>query len=140
MPLDLRSLRQAVGALQRALSTQADADALARLSQDQRETLQAGVVHTFEFTYELCWKSMRRRLSLNLAPHEVEGVARRELFRMAAQHGLIEDIDAWVRYHEGRNITAHTYSSSTAARVVAIAREFAKDAESLLSAIESRNA
>jgi len=140
MPLDLGSLEKGVTALRRALSTQDDPAGLASLSEDQRETLRAGVVQTFEFTYELCWKYMRRWLAANLAPHEVEGVARRELFRMAAQHGLIGDVESWMGYHEGRNITSHTYSSETVGRVIEIARDFAKDAELLLVALEARNA
>jgi nucleotidyltransferase substrate binding protein (TIGR01987 family) len=140
MPLDLTSLAKGVAALQRALGTQADPDALEALSEDQRETLRAGVVQTFEFTYELCWRFMRRWLAANLAPHEVEGVSRRELFRMAAQQGLIRDVDSWMAYHEGRNITSHTYSRATADRVIGIARDFEADAVSLLGVLEAHNA
>ena len=50
-----------------------------------RETLHAGIIQHFEVAYEVCWKSMRQWLGYNVRPEAVDGVSRRELFRLAAE-------------------------------------------------------
>jgi len=68
MPLDLSSLRSAVAALQRALGAVERAAQTPELDEAFHETLRAGVVQCFEFTYELCWKFIQRWLRLNRSP------------------------------------------------------------------------
>jgi hypothetical protein len=49
-------------------------------AQDQviRLGLQAGLIQNFEFTFELCWKSIKRWLENNINPETVDGITRRE--------------------------------------------------------------
>ena len=82
---------------------------------------------------------MRRWLEVNLGSTYVEGVARRQLFRLSAESKLIGDVDKWMEYHDARNETSHTYNEDTAEDVFETAREFLADAEKLLKAIEERN-
>ena len=82
---------------------------------------------------------MRRWLDGNLGSAYVEGVARRQLFRLSAENKLIADVDQWMEYHDARNETSHTYDEGTAEDVFATAREFLADAEKLLQALEARN-
>lgn len=60
MSLDLGSLHRALEAHDRGLGVIDDHQADARRSQAERDTLRAGVVQAFDFTYELCWEFMQR--------------------------------------------------------------------------------
>ncbi|MCM2257813.1 MAG: nucleotidyltransferase substrate binding protein [Vicinamibacteria bacterium] len=139
MPLELDSFRSAVSALHAALAKSEDDRFMATLDDVARGLIQAGVIQHFEFTYELCWKFTRRWLEHNLSPGVADGVSRRELFRLAAESRLITDVEQWLRYHEARNLTSHTYDPPVAERVYQTARSFAADAQKLLEAIEARN-
>ncbi|MFZ7101385.1 MAG: HI0074 family nucleotidyltransferase substrate-binding subunit, partial [Peptococcaceae bacterium] len=109
------------------------------LALDEKEVIQAGVIQNFEFTYELCWKFMKRWLELNLMPGLLDGATRKELFRNALEQKLITDFSGWVRYHELRNITSHIYNRDIAAEIYSVAQEFLADAKYLLKALEARN-
>ena len=139
MKLDLSSLRKAVESLQNTLEVADDKDFMSPLSDNQKDAIRAGVIQNFEFTYELCWKFMKRWLQVNLGSVYVEGVARRQLFRLSAENKLINDVDRWMEYHDARNETSHTYDQAKAEDVSATAREFLTDARKLLHAIEARN-
>ena len=139
MQLDLSSLRKAVESLERALKVADDEAFTSRLTEDQRETIRAGVIQSFEFTYELCWKFMKRWLAVNLGTVYVAGVNRRQLFRLSAEHRLLGDVDRWMEYHDARNETAHTYDENTAADVFETAHRFLADAQGLLQALGAHN-
>ena len=139
MKLDLSSLRKAVESLEKTISVVDDDAFMSRLEEDQKQAVKAGVILNFEFTYELCWKFMRRWLEVNLGSVYVAGVTRRQLFRLSAEHRLVGDVDRWMVYHDARNETAHTYDESTAEDVFETANEFLYDAQKLLQALEARN-
>lgn len=139
MTLDLSSLRKAVESLEKTLTVADDEAFMSRLNEDQKEAIRAGVIQKFEFTYELCWKFMRRWLEVNLGSVYVEGVARRQLFRLSAEHRLVSDVDQWMEYHDARNEIAHTYDESTAEDVFETAHRFLADAQELLHALEAHN-
>lgn len=139
MPLDLQSLRSSTASLTNLLAVSESDGRMLRLSEVEREGIRAGVIQNFEVTYELSWKLMSRWLSENVGRTVVDGVTRRHLFRLAAEHRLIEDVDAWMRHHQARNQTSHMYNQEVAARVYAAAYGFAQDARRLLAALEERN-
>jgi len=139
MKLDLSSLRKAVESLEKTIRVADDNAFMSRLEEDQKQAVKAGVIQSFEFTYELCWKFMKRWLQVNLGSAYVEGVSRRQLFRLSAEHRLIGDVDRWMEYHDARNETAHTYDESTAEDVFDTAQQFLADAQKLLKALEARN-
>jgi nucleotidyltransferase substrate binding protein (TIGR01987 family) len=103
------------------------------------ETVRAGVIQHFEVAYEQCWKAMRRWIEVNVGSEAVDGVTRRELFRLAAESRLIEDIEAWMEFHHSRNNTSHTYDPKIASEVFAKARQLAPVSEAFVKAIGSRN-
>ncbi len=140
MKLDLSSLRKAVESLEKTLKVVDDRAFMARLNTDQKDAVRAGVIQNFEFTYELCWKFMKRWLEVNLGSTYVEGVTRRELFRLSAENRLLTDVDRWMEYHDARNEIAHTYDEDTAQDVFQTASNFLADAKKLLQALEARNA
>ena len=134
MPLDLSSLKKAVDSLDRAIKV-----AVENKNSAQDEVIRAGVIQNFEFTYELCWKFIKRWLELNAAGAAVDGSTRKELFRLAAESRLITGVENWFKYHTARNETAHTYDPAKAVEIYALAAPFAADARKLLQVLEQRN-
>ncbi|MBI4558037.1 MAG: nucleotidyltransferase substrate binding protein [Candidatus Hydrogenedentes bacterium] len=139
MSLDLTSLKKAVSSLQKAMKVASSPESVRRLGDDEREVVKAGVIRNFEFTFELCWKFMRRWITANLGAARIDGITRRELFRLAVENRLISDFARWDEYYEARNLTSHTYDSDTADEIFRLAQEFSVDAKSLLTALEERN-
>lgn len=139
MALVLSGLQKAVSALAGVLAKSDDAEFMGRLDDVARNAIRAGVIQHFEFTYELCWKFIKRWLETNISPTAADGVTRRELFRLAAENRLLEDVEQWMRYHEARNLTSHIYQPKIAERVYNTAHDFALDAARLLAALEARN-
>ena len=140
MKLDLSSLRKAIESLEKTLKVAENKELAASLDDDAKDAIRAGGIQNFEFTYELCWKFMRRWLGINVGSTYVDGVTRRELFRLSAENRLISDVDQWMEYHDARNETAHTYNEDTADDVFETSRIFLSDAKKLLEALKERNA
>jgi nucleotidyltransferase substrate binding protein (TIGR01987 family) len=137
--LELSSLKKAVSALTSVLARSDDAEFMSRLDDVAANAIKAGAIQHFEFTYELCWKFIKRWLETNISPAIADGVTRRELFRLAAENRLIDDVEQWMRYHSARNLTSHAYEPEIAERVYTTAHDFAPDAARLLAALEARN-
>ncbi len=139
MTLDLTSLKKAVRSLEMALDFACSQDKLAGFTENQKDVIRAGVIQNFEFTYELCWKFMKRWLENNLGATYVDGIPRKELFRIAAENQLITEVNCWMEYHEARNETAHTYDKNTAQEIFEAAKKFLSDAKELLKNLEAKN-
>ena len=137
--LDLSSLQSAIGALGRALSVTGDEGKWNTFDAPTQEALKAGVIQTFEVSYEQSWKMLRRWLQANGIADEVEGVPMRQLYRVAAKAGLVDDVDAWMTFHKARNETSHTYNCVTAQAVFDMAPGFFNEAQRLLAALALRN-
>lgn len=129
--LDLTSLENALGALDRGLQR--------ALPAPSDEELRDACIQRFEFCFELSWKMLKRRLEHDLpSPGSIDGISYRELFRIGAEQGLIDDPGAWFVYREKRNITSHTYHAAKAAEVFAVIPQFAQDAKQLLAQLHKR--
>ena len=137
--LDYSALKSSILALERSLNVTADQARWATFDDSMRETLMAGVIQTFEVAYEQCWKMMKRWLEANPLSGEVTGVPMRQLFRVAANAGLISDVDPWMATHQARNETSHTYNRQTALAVFAMAPLFLEQAKRVLTELELRN-
>jgi nucleotidyltransferase substrate binding protein (TIGR01987 family) len=138
MALNLSSLQKAVNSLERAVKV-ASSQIKGKVNTDTEEVIRAGVIQNFEFTYELCWKFMKRWLEINIGSAVVDGIPRKELFRMAAESRLISDVETWFEYNNLRNETAHTYEAKTAEDVYKAAIRFAADARAFLKTLEDKN-
>ncbi|MBL4776047.1 MAG: nucleotidyltransferase substrate binding protein [Mariprofundus sp.] len=130
--LDLTSLQRALKSL------------LVAIERTEREAeddmLRDSVIQRFEYTYELCWKMLKRRLEMDVpSPESIDAMSYREMIREGAKRGLIEDPAAWFGYRQKRNLTTHTYNADVAKDVYQAALEFANDAQRLLAALEQRN-
>ena len=103
------------------------------------DILRDSVIQRFEYTYELSWKMIKRWLEINLGSTYVDGVSRKELFRYAAEHHLIQDPIKWFSYHEARNQTSHVYDEIVAEDVFGVVGDFIKDVEYLYQEIIKHN-
>ena len=114
MPLDLSSLRDA--------------------------PVRAAAIQAFEFTFELAFKFMKRRLELTVpVPAAVDEMTFMQVVRSAAETGLVTDVSRFHAYREARNITSHSYDRAKAQQIVAELPRFAIDVAHLLAQLEARN-
>lgn len=139
MILDLESLSKAVYTYKEILKKTEEADFFSDLDEITKEALKAGVIQYFELTYELSWKFIKRWLENNIGRAYTDGISRKNLFIMAAENKLIENVKPWLIYHRARNLTSHTYNKKIADEVYEIAKDFIIDAEKLLVILEFKN-
>ncbi len=138
MPLNLDSLSKAIDSLSRAILVVGKyKDSPDR---DMLETVRAGVIQSFEVSYEQCWKMIQRWIRENRTPEDAEHPrTRKELFRLAARYGLIDDPIPWFSYGDARNLSSHTYDEQRAMSVFETAKHFLHDAQFLLRQMEKMN-
>jgi len=137
--LELESFEKALKSLEELSKQTENKQLMDSFPEILKRGLIVGLIQNFEFTYELSWKYIKRWLENNLGNTEVDGVSRRQLFRLAIENKLIEDVETWMKYHYARNKTFHIYDVSIAEEVYEVALEFLKDAKKLLVAIGERN-
>ena len=128
MELILTPLQKAIASLELAVK------------QPKNEFIRDAVIQRFEYTYELCWKFIKRDLSEDLGSESITVLSRKDLFRVAADRGIIKDPIHWFTYHKARNETPHTYNEKIAEQTYDIAVLFLKDALALLAILESKHA
>ncbi len=131
--IDFTSLRKALAQLQEALAfwqAQPDGTAL-------KPHLRSAVIQSFEFTYELSVRMLRRVLIERAeAADLVADLSFNELMRKAADAGLVADALARRQWREMRNATSHTYDEARAHEVATGALRFVPDALALLAALD----
>ena len=88
----------ALNRLQEALNLEAD------------DIIIDGVLHRFEFTFELSWKTIKDYLEY-LGITEKIG-SPREIIQLAFKQGIIIDGDAWLQMMLSRNLLSHMYDES----------------------------
>ncbi len=131
MLIDLTAFRNALGSLERGLARAEAAP--------EDEELRDGAIQRFEYTYELAWKSLKRVLEAEAAsPDEVDPLSFKDLIRLGAERGLIDDPAEWFAFREERNTTAHTYNAAKAKKVYGSSLKFAPAARRLLAKLEAR--
>lgn len=74
-----------------------------------------GVLHRFEFTFELAWKTMKDYL-------EYQGISEkigspREIIKEAFSIRLIDDGDLWIKIMLARNTLSHLYDEETSREI-----------------------
>ena len=128
MNLDFTSLTKALESLTKAV-------ARSTVAPEDTE-LRDAVIQRFEYSYELCWKMLKRRLELDHPqPSQVDQFSFRELMREGAERGFVENVEAWIEYRRQRNLTSHVYDEGTAKEVYQSALTFLGDAQKLLVAL-----
>ena len=138
---DLSALRNAVASLEGALEAVGNSSWFLQQSSNVQNTLIAGVIQNFEFVYELSIKMIRRQIEWDSdSPDEVDQTSFRDVLRIAAEKGLIADVEAWYFYRKMRDVSAHTYDRAKARQVYQDTLTFINDARSLLARLEARDA
>lgn len=136
MALDLTSLKDAVSLFQEALRY---TNGIKDKNSSHFRVLRAGVIQNFEFTFELCWKYMKRWISNNPNIKSLDIVTTKDIFRMSSIYKLIDNPTDWFKFHDARNISSHTYNEGKAERVYNVAVEFLPSAETFLENLERAN-
>ena len=135
--LDLTPLRNALASLDATLAL-LDEPGLATRPAHQ-DAFRAAAIQKFEFTYEVAWKMLRRRLTLDAAdPDSVTGMPFADLIRTGADRGLLrKGWPAWRAFREARAITGDTYDAAKAALVLERIPAFREEAAFLLARLEA---
>lgn len=131
MSLDYSSFENAIAQLEKSIRF-ATSD-MARQDVDLFEQLRNSVIQCFEFTYELSWKMLKRHLeAVSATPEELDSSSFQNLIRMGNEKGLLRsDWLRWKAYRQARTDSSHTYDSSKAEAVYAIAPDFLEEARYL---------
>lgn len=132
-PIDLSSLVKALAQLQDALRfwhEQPQGSAL-------KLHLRSAVIQSFEFTYELSLRMLRRVLiERSEVADLVVDLSFNDLLRKGADAGFVAAPEVWRQWREMRNSTSHTYDEAKAAEVAAEIDRFAASAVELLAELE----
>lgn len=140
MALDLTSLADAIQQLEQVVARTNDAAYMSQQDEISMNLIRSGVIQHFEVAFELSWKFMQRWLRENVSTEDADFPrSRKELFRLAARHQLIEDPTTWFSYSDARNITSHTYNKAEADKVYQQAAPLLNDAKYLLQQLEASN-
>ena len=95
------------------------------------EQEKAGNIQSFEYSFELLWKTMKRLLS----ERGQNANSPRETFRMAGLEGFIEDPEIWFEFLKKRNLTTHTYNEEEIEKIITIFPHFSEEAKKFLKAL-----
>jgi nucleotidyltransferase substrate binding protein (TIGR01987 family) len=137
--LDISALKKAVLAFDNvmAFAHMVEKKPAEELRFYEPETARAAVIQHFEFSYELCWKTMKRYIEMDIGS-EADILTRKDIFRISAEKQLITDFDKWVEFHMARNRTSHVYDEEAADEVYQITKTFSDYLHQFAETIEKR--
>ena len=132
MRIDFSPLEKALTSLNRAL--------VRALAAPEDEELRDACIQRFEYTFELCWKMLRRYLEVTLPnPEEVDGMSFQTLIRTGSEQGLLlNGWDRWVNYRKARGTSSHVYDGEKAREVFGVVPEFLLEAKYLLGKLTEK--
>lgn len=94
-------------------------NALSRLKEALREKPSEividGMLHRFEFTFELAWKTIKDYLEYMGISEKIESP--RENIQLGYTQGIISDGDLWIEIMLARNSLAHLYDEKQSRKV-----------------------
>lgn len=109
-------------------------NALARLKEGINEKYSDividGILHRFEFTFELAWKTVKDYLEYQGIVSKVGSP--REIIQEGFKQGIIQDGEIWIQMMLARNSLSHLYDEESSRQIyVKIKEEFIKVFEDL---------
>ena len=137
--LDISALKKAAKAFDNAIAFAGKVEAKSPDKWEfyELEVATAAVIQHFVFSYELCWKTMKRFIEMDIGP-EADILTRKDLFRLSAEKQLIDDFHQWIEFHGARNRTSHVYEAEVADEVYRIAKTFAGFLQKFVATMERR--
>jgi nucleotidyltransferase substrate binding protein (TIGR01987 family) len=93
----------------------------------------AGAIQSYEFCFELAWKTMKRVLKVR----GEETGSPKDTFRKAAIEKLIDDPDIWFEFQYMRNLTSHIYERRNVEKILNIFDSFSQQLANLIASINS---
>ena len=138
MNLDLSSLEKAIVQFADALDAYHD-DEIAQKRPKYKKHMRSAVIQSFEFTYELTLKMIKRYFELELFnPAAATSMNFKDIIREAYKKDLIRsDVSVWEQYRENRGITSHTYNEEKAQDVFEAASKFLNEAKYVLDSLQN---
>lgn len=91
------------------------------LQEDETEIVVDGVLHRFEFTFELAWKTMKDYLEYDGVINKIGSP--REIIKESFKYGLIEDGEEWIKMMLARNSLSHLYDQETSREIYSDIKE-----------------
>lgn len=85
------------------------------IKEEPTEIVIDGVLHRFEFTFELSWKLLKSYLEF-LGVVEKTG-SPRETIQNAFKHSVIEDGEEWIEMMLSRNMLSHLYDENESRKI-----------------------
>jgi nucleotidyltransferase substrate binding protein (TIGR01987 family) len=98
------------------------------LNKEESEEIRDATIKRFEFTFELCWKSLQEFF-------KEKGITCRspkDRFKQAFSYGLIENEDIWINIIQDINLTIYTYQEELAKEIYLKIKEYVYHFEKLL--------
>ena len=95
------------------------------LKQEENDIVIDCVLHRFEFTFELAWKTMKDFLEYNGISENIGSP--REILRRAFESHLIEDGEEWIDMMLARNSLSHLYDEETSRKIYKEIKEKLKE-------------
>lgn len=102
--------KNALNKLEEALKENID-----NLSENAKDVIVDGVLHRFEFTFELAWKTMKDYLEYMGISNKIRSP--RENIQTAFKQGLINNGEIWIEIMLSRNELSHLYDEQTSRKI-----------------------
>ena len=105
------------------------------LNEEENEIMIDAVLHRYEFTFELAWKTLKDYLEyLGIT---VNTGSPREVIKESFAHELISDGEIWIKMMLARNSLSHLYDEETSRQVYnEIKNEYIYQIEKLIETLE----
>lgn len=81
------------------------------VKEELNELEEQGLIKAFEYTYELSWKTLQDLLR-EKGYQDIAGP--KPVIEQSFQDGYIQHGEGWMRMHNSRNLTSHSYNEETA--------------------------
>lgn len=139
MKLELTSLEKAVSQLKGSLDMYNSE--LAKSMPDTKKYFRSATIQAFEYTYELAFKMIKRRIVMSLEnPKEIEDMTFNDIIRTAYGKDIVKsDVSAWCEYRKKRVTASHTYDEDKAQKVFESAVSFLDEARYILCRLQELN-
>ena len=105
------------------------------LNEEENEIMIDAVLHRYEFTFELAWKTLKDYLEyLGIT---VNTGSPREVIKESFAHELISDGEIWIKMMLARNSLSHLYDEETSRQVYnEIKNKYIYQIEKLIETLE----